>query len=649
MWSDNESDLDLLGYRHLVSAITTIVKTPALLPATIGVFGDWGSGKSSLLQIAKAELEKAQDSVVLSFNGWVFEGYDDAKSALMGTILEELGSQQKLSVKAQGLFAKLIKRVNWMRLLGMGSKATVAYAMGGMPALGMTAGMDMAGWAKELASKAKELGPEDLEKFIKEKGPEEDPRRSIREFRKDFAELLQDAGIKRLVVIIDDLDRCLPVTIIETLEAIKLFLFVPNTAFILGADERLVKYAVRTRFPELPGERSEVGRDYLEKLIQYPIRIPPLARPELETYINLLFARASGIGDEEFEKARACVVDCPPTSLLEVRFNQGIAKKVLKTLPQDLEDKLSLAQRIAPVLAGELNGNPRQCKRFLNMFVMRIAMAKSRNITLMDRVLAKLMLLEYFSPESFRRLAELQARENGRPADLAMAEKILRGGQRVKADRGAKEKEPENASDGRRKPSTQSVDSVEGEGLPTWVSDTRVKEWVESDPPLAAEDLRPYFFFSRDRLGILAGAAQRLSPKAQEVLSQMLHQSEAVRGNALKDAPSLAAADATAVFEALADRARQEEDLGAADSAFMRTFDWIRVRPELFGQFTLFIDGIPHSSVPMQAVPKVHNLAPADMKGTAEQILEKWAGSATTRLKNAATSTLASIRKGKGK
>jgi len=108
-----------------------------------------------------------------------------------------------------------------------------------------------------------------LKKLLKEKPKgEENVRRNIRDFRKDFEELLSESKIETLVVFIDDLDRCLPDTIIETLEAIKLFLFVRGTAFILGADERLIEYAVRRRFPELPGTETEVGRDYLEKLVQ---------------------------------------------------------------------------------------------------------------------------------------------------------------------------------------------------------------------------------------------------------------------------------------------------------------------------------------------------------------------------------------------
>ena len=83
MWSDNESSIDLLGFRHLVTAITSVVTNEGLLPATLGIFGDWGSGKSSLLQMARTELEQDGGLLVLAFNGWLFEGYEDAKTSLL--------------------------------------------------------------------------------------------------------------------------------------------------------------------------------------------------------------------------------------------------------------------------------------------------------------------------------------------------------------------------------------------------------------------------------------------------------------------------------------------------------------------------------------------------------------------------------------
>jgi len=89
-------------------------------------------------------------------------------------------------------------------------------------------------------------------------------RRDVREFRQDFGELLKETRVKTLVVFIDDLDRCLPDTVIATLEAIKLFLFVEDTAFIIGADENLVQHAVKLRFPEVEGSKLDVGRNYLE-------------------------------------------------------------------------------------------------------------------------------------------------------------------------------------------------------------------------------------------------------------------------------------------------------------------------------------------------------------------------------------------------
>ena len=78
MWSDIETSKDLLGY--LVHASLLKEKN---LPITIGLYGDWGCGKSSILKILKEELEKDNDCVVVYFDGWSFESFDDAKMALI--------------------------------------------------------------------------------------------------------------------------------------------------------------------------------------------------------------------------------------------------------------------------------------------------------------------------------------------------------------------------------------------------------------------------------------------------------------------------------------------------------------------------------------------------------------------------------------
>ena len=639
MWSDNESAIDLLGFQHLSELVASIVRDERLLPATVGVFGDWGSGKSSLLEMVKAKLEADEKTILVSFNGWQFEGFEDAKDALIGTILDELKNHERVSPKAKELAVKLLKRLDLLRIAGTLTKYAVAFGVAGPAGLGIAAGADAASVAVQVGKTAAGVDVDDAVKFIKESGAE--VRQTVRQFRKDFEALLDATDGVRLVVLIDDLDRCMPETIIETLEAIKLFLFVPKTAYIIGADERLVKYAVRRRFPELPGENAEVGRDYLEKLVQYPVRIPLLDRVEMETYINLLFAQLPGLLPGEFEKARVHVVESDP--LQGVRFNIGVANELFKTVSADLQEQLGVAQRIAPVLAAGLNGNPRQCKRFLNMLMMRIRMADSRKIKLQQRTLAKLMLLEYFKPEWFQHLAELQAASEGYPPALVQLERTVRDDDT--AEKTAKEPSARRKGSGDRSVNVAAAEAVAAVEPPpsisqetlAWASDNWMREWLLMEPALTDTDLRPYFYFSRDSLGSLAGAARRLSPRAQDALNKLLQDSDAVRALVLIEAGQLSPSDAAAVFEALAVKVGETEDLGEEGSALDRIFEWVEHRTELRGQLITLMGRLPEVSIPIQTAPKLLALARGtDAEPAVRQLFQKWTKSTVVKLAKAA-------------
>jgi predicted KAP-like P-loop ATPase len=487
----------------------------------------------------------------------------------------------------------------------------------------------MATLGKDLLKKAEDLKEEDLTKYLAE-SPEHEERRSVREFRDDFAKLLSQTKRKRLVVVIDDLDRCLPETIIETLEAIKLFLFVNNTAFIIGADERLVKYAVRRRFPELPGERTEVGRDYLEKLIQFPIRIPPLGRVETEKYVSLLFA-LRGVKPEQFGAMRKAAIECDPATLHTLRFTPDVATKVLGKVEGDFAEDLYLAERIAPILAAETVGNPRQCKRFMNMMSIRLAMAQSRGVKdLKPRVLAKLMLLEYYRTESFRQLAAAQAEEDGKPRALADAEKRFREETTTKP-----RPTPAKASAGGKAPAAAAPDEEEAPDLPLWLLDPWVIAWARSEPALAGVDLRPYFYFSRDTLGPLGQATQRMSPAAQEVFKKLLSQSDAERKTGLARAATLPPADASAIFEALAGRIREDDDFGSESSAFGRAIDWAKARRELVGQLAPLLANLPEDRIPPVTPMKLVDLGSKSATDPVAKLFTQWQRSSNLTLKNA--------------
>ena len=104
-------------------------------------------------------------------------------------------------------------------------------------------------------------------------------------FEDKFAEVVQEyAGDQKLVVFIDDLDRCLPENAITVLESLKLFLDKAPCVFVLGTDREAMAEAIRTTY-----EGAELlGRDYLDKIVQVPFAVPvPHGHPLLKFYEEL--------------------------------------------------------------------------------------------------------------------------------------------------------------------------------------------------------------------------------------------------------------------------------------------------------------------------------------------------------------------------
>lgn len=547
MWHDNESEIDLINVSHLAWAVSHTIQDGTLLPVTIGVFGDWGSGKSSLLKLVQSELATKEGYVCLWFNGWLFEGYEDAKVALIGSILEEIQERRTLGPKALDLLKKLKERVNWFNAVGLLGKAGLAYASMNSGDPSLTAGAIGANVLQAVPEVVK--GNDKVAKGQAAEGSIV----SIRQFRMDFDILLAETKITNLVVFIDDLDRCLPSTVIETLEALRLFLYTPRSAYVIAADDRMIELAVRQRFPEAVYGRYNIGRDYLEKLVQVPIRVPELSPQETVNYINLLFVQHHiGAGISSIisklialrKKHNGELVLCDHAWLKEN------CKEM--TLPDTLADDFALSQRIGDVLAMQLRGNPRQIKRFLNTLLLRLEMSKQRGADLDRRLMAKLMVLEYTDKDKFRRLAELQASQNGKPKELQILE--------------VQTSEVPLAKDKKLEPSEATGSTSETnlpEELEAWTKDRWFASWIAQEPKLAGHDLRPYFYVSRDAK-TLSGVAGTMSAAVRAVYDLLVSGSDIKVEQGFSMLATLDLRDALIVTAALGDVAKHGDGLTGA-------------------------------------------------------------------------------------
>ncbi|EEX51626.1 KAP family P-loop domain protein [Prevotella sp. oral taxon 472 str. F0295] len=509
MWPDKETEIDYLNFGYMVDLIADIATNRELSPSTIGLYGDWGSGKSSLMKLVQKKIEekypkneKKKDTVktlCIEFNGWLFEGYEDTKTSLCGAILDALADKKRFSKEVTDYAKELIKKIDINKILGKGVKYGLDLFLSG--GIGILTDLSLSSLLSTIKSNAGEVQAKDIEEILSMLKKNDKTRTEIKNFRNEFKDLLKKSKVENVVVFIDELDRCLPDTVLEVFEAMRLFLFVEGMSFVIGADERLIQYSIKSKYKEVPGNNLDIGKEYLEKVIQYPLYIPQLTRAEVNQYLACLLLKQT-LSDEKFKEILGIVYTLTP----DQDFSMDLISDKAPDLTENCKQEMALARQISSVLAPSINGNPRQCKRFLNTLYMRLKLAEARNVILDKNILAKLMLAEYFNPEFFKAVTKPENRELFK--DFEKGEVL----------------NDENP-------------------FAVWKEKDWVKKWMQNDTRLENEKLDKYVYFSdiKNRYG--QSNLDLLSPTARKCYELLVDGTEINRNNALNYIDKLASGE----------------------------------------------------------------------------------------------------------
>lgn len=599
--NDQETATDLLYYTPIAKTVERLLRESRGAPVTIGVHGDWGAGKSSVLKMTQQLLSTDERVCCIWFNGWTFEGFEDAKTVVIQTIVDELQRARPGSAKVAEAAKKVLRRVDWFKLAKVGGGLGLT-ALSGIPSIDLIKGA-VESITTFAQNPGEHLSVESLkglaEKaggFIKdaEEQSEQLPKH-MHEFRAEFEELLTAADIDQLVVIVDDLDRCLPKTAIATLEAIRLFLFVNRTAFVVGADEAMIEYAVREHFPDLPQGSGPVtyARNYLEKLIQVPFRIPALGLAETRSYITLLQLESSVKNDDSRFNI---LLDAAKQDMLRPWKSTGLDRKALAAafgdpLPDFAQDALDTSTLLARILSEGTRGNPRQIKRFLNSMMLRYAIAEARGFAedIRRPMLAKIMLAERFNPDFYEQLARIASLDaDGLVPAIAELEK------RSKNSKDATKEADEGKSRAKLKVVATSSD------VDDWEKSEWINRWAAIEPSLTNVDLRPYIFVTRDKRSSLMG--QIASSHLEALVEKLMGPELQVRAAATrKEILALAEIDAEGVFDSIRDRIVHADEFADQPKGVAGLIELVRQRQVLQKRLVEFIRSLPTTRLGMWA------------------------------------------------
>lgn len=614
MWNDIETSTDYLHFSVVSQAVADMIVESGDSPISIGVSGSWGSGKSSMVKMIGQELKKRDESgngyIFLEFNAWLYQGYDDARSALLQSVSKQLSSEMKRRKipEGDGVWAKLkqfTKRINWFQV----AKLAIPFATGFIPgvnAVGAIGGLtsaisnsisnpDAESENSDAVNKAfEELAPE-VKELLKAEATKP-ATEQIEGLRKDFQELLEKLNSK-LVVLVDDLDRCLPETAVSTLEAMRLLLFVDRTAFIIAADEQMIRNGVKAHFGDV--ELSEgLITSYFDKLIQVPITVPRLGVAEIKVYIVLLYIEAD-IKKNKSDEAILKESQKQLNELLSQAWKTPVSRDTIENALKDvhidnLSNYISMADQLAGILAtaDNIKGNPRLIKRLMNSLEIRKKVASFNGITVDAELLIKMLLFERCaSAGAFDYLSQQVLQdENGKPSFIKKLEDSLTTGKEYVA------------------PDTN------------WETEF-IKKWLLLSPALGEMDLRPLIYLSKDR-SMPFTAYDELSPEGKRILEALkVVKNGPVNQDLINKIKGLGEMDSTLLLNQLARIGRGNQwNIDTVCAAIHIT----EAYPSIGDKLALALSEIPPKSVKPATVALIKE------KKWAKGLLDKWVNDSET-------------------